>query len=88
MVKVIGEAPGNILYAFDKHVAKEIIEALISNSDVFSDIGMSAIAEIGNIIASSYMNSIVSFTGIKMIASVRIAAFIFSDVATTKDIDL
>ena len=31
---------------------------------------MSAIAEIGNIIASSYMNSIVSFTGIKMIASV------------------
>ena len=70
LVKVIGEAPGNILYAFDKHVAKEIIEALISNSDVFSDIGMSAIAEIGNIIASSYMNSIVSFTGIKMIASV------------------
>ena len=70
IVKVIGEAPGNILYAFDKHVAKEIIEALISNSDVFSDIGMSAIAEIGNIIASSYMNSIVSFTGIKMIASV------------------
>ena len=60
LVKVIGEAPGNILYAFDKHVAK----------DVFSDIGMSAIAEIGNIIASSYMNSIVSFTGIKMIASV------------------
>ncbi len=57
LVKVIGEAPGNILYAFDKHVAKEIIEALISNSDVFSDIGMSAIAEIGNIIASSYMNS-------------------------------
>ena len=42
LVKVIGEAPGNILYAFDKHVAKEIIEALISNSDVFSDIGMIA----------------------------------------------
>ena len=49
---------------------EEVLEALISNSDVFSDIGMSAIAEIGNIIASSYMNSIVSFTGIKMIASV------------------
>ena len=70
LVKIVGEAPGYILHAFDKHVAKEIIEALISNSDVFSDIGMSAIAEIGNIIASSYMNSIVSFTGIKMIASV------------------
>ena len=30
LVKVIGEAPGNILYAFDKHVAKEIIEMYLA----------------------------------------------------------
>ncbi|MCQ2969687.1 MAG: chemotaxis protein CheC [Clostridium sp.] len=74
LVKVIGEAPGNILYAFDELVAKEITKALISNEDVFSEIGMSVISEIGNIIAGAYMNSIVSFTGVKMIASVPAVA--------------
>ena len=70
LVKIVGEAPGYILHAFDKHVAEEIIKALIPNGDVFNDMGMSTIAELGNIIASSYMNAIVSFTGIKMVASV------------------
>ena len=70
LVKIVGEAPGYILHAFDKHVAKEIIESLIPDGNVFNDMGMSTIAEIGNIIASSYMNAIVSFTGIKMVASV------------------
>ena len=70
LVKVLGEAPGNILYAFNKNVAKEIAKTLIFNEDIFSEIGMSTVAEIGNIIASSYMNSIVSLTEIKMMASV------------------
>ena len=70
LVKIVGEASGYILHAFDKHVAEEIIKALIPNGDVFNDMGMSTIAELGNIIASSYMNAIVSFTGIKMVASV------------------
>lgn len=70
VVKVIGEAPGSILYVFDKKVAVEIAEILIENHDVFSEMGMSTMAEIGNIIASSYMNAIVSFTGLKMIPSV------------------
>lgn len=70
VVKVIGEAPGSILYVFDKKVAVEIAEILIENHDVFSEMGISTMAEIGNIIASSYMNAIVSFTGLKMIPSV------------------
>lgn len=70
LVKVLGEAPGNILYAFNKNVAKEISKTLIFNEDIFSEIGMSTVAEIGNIIASSYMNSIVSLTELKMMASV------------------
>jgi chemotaxis protein CheC len=70
VVKVIGEAPGSILYIFDKKVAVEIAEILIEDHDVFSEMGMSTMAEIGNIIASSYMNAIVSFTGLKMIPSV------------------
>lgn len=70
LVKVIGEAPGNILYVFDKKVAVEIAEILIEDYDVFSEMGMSTMGEIGNIIASSYMNAIVSFTGLKMIPSV------------------
>ena len=70
LVKVLGEAPGNILYAFNKNVAKEISKTLIFNEDIFSEIGMSTVAEIGNIIASSYMNSIVSLTELKMMAAV------------------
>lgn len=70
LVKVIGEAPGNILYVFDKKVAVEIAEILIEDYDVFSEMGMSTMGEIGNIIASSYMNAIVSFTDLKMIPSV------------------
>lgn len=70
LVKVIGEAPGSILYVFDKNVAVEIAEILIGDHDVFSEMGISTMAEIGNIIASSYMNAIVSFTGLKMIPSV------------------
>lgn len=70
LVKVIGEAPGNILYVFDKKVAVEIAEILIEDYDVFSEMGISTMGEIGNIIASSYMNAIVSFTGLKMIPSV------------------
>ena len=70
LVKVIGEAPGNILYCFGKEVALSITEKLTNNKDVFSEIAMSTMAEIGNIIASSYMSSIVSFTGLKMIPSV------------------
>ena len=70
LVKIVGEAPGYILHAFDKHVAEEIIKALIPNGDVFNDMGMSTIAELGNIIASSYMNAIVSFTGVEMMPSV------------------
>ena len=53
LVKIVGEASGYILHAFDKHIAEEIIKALIPNGDVFNDMGMSTIAEIGNIIASS-----------------------------------
>ena len=70
LVKIVGEASGYILHAFDKHVAEEIIKALIPNGDVFNDMGMSTIAELGNIIASSYMNAIVSFTGVEMMPSV------------------
>ena len=70
LIKVIGEAPGNILYVFEKKVAQEITQILIENYDVFSEMGMSTMAEIGNIIAGSYMNAIVTFTGLKMIASV------------------
>lgn len=88
LVKVIGEAPGNILYVFDKKVAQEITEILIENYDVFSEMGMSTMAEIGNIIASSYMNAIVSFTGLKMIPSVPAVTYdMFNAILTSTFIE-
>ena len=61
LVKIVGEASGYILHAFDKHVAEEIIKALIPNGDVFNDMGMSTIAEIGNIIVSIFIRNSSSF---------------------------
>ncbi|MGL5617419.1 MAG: chemotaxis protein CheC [Sarcina sp.] len=73
LVRILGDAPGNILFTFSEDTATDIIETLVAeNIDSIeeSEIGKSVLCEIGNIIAASYMNAIADFTGIAMIASV------------------
>lgn len=73
LVKVLGQAPANILFTFSEETAREIIKNLTAVDDELSEeseIGQSVLCEIGNIIAASYMNAIAEFTGIKMVASV------------------
>ena len=71
VVRVLGDISGNILLVFLKDTAKNITKKLVgSDQEPDSEMGRSVLCEIANIISASYMNSIVSFTGIKMIASV------------------
>lgn len=71
LVKVLEDIEGSILYVFNEEVALNIISKLtLAKEDKLSEMGLSVIGEIGNIISSSFMNSIADFTGLKVTASV------------------
>lgn len=71
LVKVLDEIEGSILYIFDSTVAFNIISKMtLATEDKLTEMGISVIGEIGNIIASSFMNAIAEFTGLRITASV------------------
>lgn len=71
LVKVLEDIEGSILYVFDSAVALNIISKMtLTEENELTEMGVSVIGEIGNIIASSFMNSIADFTGLKATASV------------------
>ena len=75
LVKVLDDIPGSILYVFEEKVALKMISKLISSEEKsITDMGISVMGEIGNIIASSFMNSISSFTNLRATASVPAVA--------------
>lgn len=76
LVKVLGDAPGNILFVFEKAIASNIIEVLTGmKEDEFSEMGNSVLCEIGNIISAAYMNSIARLTNLSIMPSVPAVAF-------------
>jgi len=82
LVNFLGEANGMIMFLLKMEEAREILEILIGdnedyrdeeeNTDVnyLSELKLSAIKEIGNILGSSYINSIATLTGLKIEVSV------------------
>lgn len=71
MVKSMGDAPSGNMFVFKKDVAVRLVEILTSSkSNELSELGLSVISEIGNIISSSFINALVSFTQINAIVSV------------------
>lgn len=71
IVRVLGDAPGNILFVFDKDTALGIVESLTGQKDeTLTDMSSSVLCEIGNIIAGSYMNAIFKLTNLVMTPSV------------------
>lgn len=76
IVRVLGDAPGNILFIFEKDVALNLIEQLTGEKEEYiTDMGYSVICEIGNIISSSYMNAISKFTNLLITPSVPAATY-------------
>ena len=75
LVKVLDDIPGSVLYIFEEDVALNMISKMTyKDEETFTEMGISVIGEIGNIISSSFMNAIANFTGLKATASVPAVA--------------
>lgn len=71
LVSFSGEAEGMIVFLINMEDAKNILSFLVGNEDNededdLSDFKISAIKEIGNILAASYINSIADLTGLSI----------------------
>lgn len=76
VVRVIGDIPGNILIIFEEKGARKIIEMLTGQiEEEPSEMGISVLCEIGNILSASYMNSITKFTDLAAIPSVPAVSY-------------
>ena len=75
IVRVLGDIPGNILFTLEKEAALKIISKLTGEEqELISDLGNSALCEIGNIISSSFMNAIARLTNLTLMPSVPAVA--------------
>lgn len=62
---------GNIMFILDLNSALNLTNMLLSREDnELDDIAMSALSEVGNILASSYVNSLSSLTDLRITVSV------------------
>ncbi|MDF2721416.1 MAG: chemotaxis protein CheC [Paenibacillus sp.] len=73
-LQVSGEAPGNMFLILTMSSAKWLLKNLqgieVVEQDSFSDMELSALGEIGNILAGSYLTSLADFTNLSMSPSV------------------
>lgn len=76
VVRILGDAPGNILLLCNIEGAKDIISNLMGQDyDPLSELGQSALCEIGNVVCTSYMNAMAQFTGLNLYPSVPCLAY-------------
>lgn len=72
--RVEGEAPGNLFFIMSPAAAKRLLERLagfeFNEEEEFSEMEWSALAEIGNILAGSYLSSLADFTSLSMMPTV------------------
>jgi chemotaxis protein CheC len=75
-LRVEGEAPGNMFFLLPVNEATNLIQYLTGdqtfnlNHPPFSDLGLSALQEVGNILASSYLSALSDFTTLNLQPSV------------------
>ena len=73
-LRVYGKAPSNILFLIPQESAFALVDTLYGRergaTSEFDLMDESALMEIGNILAGSYLNAFYSFTGISMLPSV------------------
>ncbi len=78
LVNFLGEANGLIMFLLNMEDAKGITELLThgheEDAEQLSELKLSAIREIGNILSSSYINSIATLTGLRIEVSVPYVA--------------
>lgn len=73
-LRVEGDAPGNMFFIIEADSAKKLLQQLLalkpSDSFDYSDMELSTLCEIGNILAGSYLSSLADFTGLFMAPTV------------------
>lgn len=73
-LRVEGEAPGNMFFIIQEESAKRLLRQLLSITNeeqgAYSEMEMSALCEIGNILAGSYLSSLADFTHLSMAPTV------------------
>lgn len=71
--KVTGDISGSIMYIMEKKSAKFLTSLLMSmemENDALDEMEISALQEVGNILAGSYLSSLSSLTGLTLVVSV------------------
>jgi len=71
--KVTGDINGSIMFLLGKRSAKTLTNLLMSKEDEgesLDDMDFSALQEVGNILAGSYLSSLATLTGLKLTVSV------------------
>lgn len=80
LIGLEGEVNGMMMFLFDMKSAHHLVNSLMmrdiheqedsGDMSSFSEMDMSALNEIGNIVSGSYLNALASLTGLKMICSI------------------
>ncbi|MFK7695814.1 chemotaxis protein CheC [Paenibacillus sp. HJGM_3] len=73
-LRVVGEVPGNMFFFFTEDSAKRLLHNFagidVEQPGSYSEMELSALNEIGNILAGSYLSSLSDFTKLNMIPTV------------------
>jgi chemotaxis protein CheC len=72
-LRLEGEVPGNMFFLMDLQSAKNLVRNLLGSNegeDHFDEMELSALQEIGNILAGSYLSALADFTGLNLQPSV------------------
>ena len=73
-LRVDGDAPGNMFFIISQESTRRLLQGLLSisraESLVYSEMELSALCELGNILAGSYLSSLGDLTGLYMSPSV------------------
>ena len=73
LFKVTGDISGSIMFLLDKASARLLTNLLMDRSemgDTLDEMEVSALQEVGNILAGSYLSSLSALTGLSLIVSV------------------
>ena len=76
-LRVLGDARGNILLIFPQESAQRLLTRLLGSAaqeELFDDLGASTLKEVGNILASAYLNAMGSLLHLTLIPSVPLLA--------------
>lgn len=77
-LRIFGDIQGNIMFLLPTQSAERLVEMLMGGTDeegVAGEIAQSAIMEVGNIITSSYLNALSSFSGLTIVPSTPALAY-------------